>query len=269
MDKHAHVEPEDRPLPTGTDLVLDLSLSVNNDDDETPHHGSSSNSNPDHAGDTDVDYEQPLSPHQQHRRSPRVFLCNYCQRKFYSSQALGGHQNAHKRERTMAKRHRIIGQGGFGRCSSMASLPLHGYSAFNGNSLGIRVHSMIHKPTSSHMPLSTGNDHGYGYGNHSDGSKSGMYGHAGWHRLPLHQQTIVGRLGGQGTTGSTLNTNSVAGIGCSGMSPSSSALARLEGAKRFFPAADGISGGLWWDGGVRTQLKSKQALQNMDLTLKL
>lgn len=108
-------------------ISLDLTLQFNSNDIDSKGEGEIQ-------GETSINKSSSSA-------MPRVFSCNYCRRKFFSSQALGGHQNAHKRERTMAKRVTRMGMF-FDRYGSLASLPLHGSAL---RSLGIEAHGALHQ----------------------------------------------------------------------------------------------------------------------------
>lgn len=73
----------------------------------------------------------------------KIFSCNFCMRKFFSSQALGGHQNAHKRERGVARRYQSQ------KMMTMMGLPFHSAIV---RSLGVRPHSLVHKPIRDGTP---------------------------------------------------------------------------------------------------------------------
>ncbi|GJT42221.1 hypothetical protein Tco_0950936 [Tanacetum coccineum] len=104
----------DHQQSRGHDPKLDLRLSLYDYDDNLTNVMAGIKSSEDHS-----------------QTSPRAFPYSYCQRKFNSSQALGGHQNAHKKERIIAKHKNRVSHGCLSRCFSTIS------------SFGVQVHSMM------------------------------------------------------------------------------------------------------------------------------
>lgn len=151
-------------------VVLDLTLGFTSSDSDPKIPNESQNAAP-----------PPPPP------SSRVFSCNYCRRKFYSSQALGGHQNAHKRERTLAKRAMRMEMFS-DRYASLASLPLHG-SAFR--SLGIEAHASMH-----HQQIVQSQERNLHGGMRGGGARFVDQGYFG---LPLYMEYDEGELSWPGS----------------------------------------------------------------------
>jgi hypothetical protein len=98
----------------------------------------------------------------------RSFACSYCNAQYSTSQALGGHQHAHKAERAFEKQHKQMYYGSFLSLGQPQYDPYFKYPGthfppYNYGVLGVRMESTIQKQHYT-SPRITTHRLGYSYG---------------------------------------------------------------------------------------------------------